>query len=133
MLTPDQRSFLDGHMWAVLATSRIDGSPQQSLVGYVADDAGRIIVSTKSYTAKWRNVLRQPEVSLACVDDRTQLVMYGAAEAIDLDPDRAELSADVFCRLAGGERPDPSSLVAALDEQRRTILRITPRKVVFQT
>ena len=131
VLTPDQRAFLAGHQWAVLATTRQDGSPQQSLIGYTVDHAGRIVLSTKSYTAKWHNALRQPDVSLTVVDGRAHLVVYGVAEAIDHDPDRAELSADVFRRLFGGPRPDPSSLVASLDEQQRTILRIKPRKALF--
>jgi PPOX class probable F420-dependent enzyme len=132
MFTPEQRAFLDSHQWAVLATTRRDRSPQQSLIAYVVDDAARIVVSTKAYTAKWHNALRHPDVSLTVVDGRAHLVIYGVAEGIDHEPDRAELSADVFQRLFGGPRPEPSSLVAGLDEQRRTILRITPRKVLFQ-
>jgi PPOX class probable F420-dependent enzyme len=127
----DPDTFLRDHLWAVLATSRRDGSPQQSMVGFVLDDEGRLVVSTKSYTAKWKNAMRQPQVSLAVTDGRAHLVVYGEAEAIDRDPARAELTADVFARLSGGTRPDPESIVALLDEQRRTVLRITPTGRVF--
>ena len=119
-------AVLREHVWAVLATARRDGSPQQSMIGYVVDGEGRIVVSTKSYTAKWRNVLRQPRVSLTVPDGRAHLVVYGEAEAIDQDPERAELTADVFARLSDGARPDPAAIVGVLDEQRRTVLRITP-------
>lgn len=34
-------------------------------------------------------------------------------------------------RLAGIDRPDPASLVATLDEQERTVIRITPSKAHF--
>ena len=128
---PAQRAFLDAHRWAVLATGRRDGSPQQSMVGYAVDDHGRIVISAKSYTAKWANAVRTPRVSLCVPDDRAHLVVYGTAETIDADPDRAELTADVFAALGDGTRPDPASLVELLDGQRRTIIRITPERVLF--
>jgi PPOX class probable F420-dependent enzyme len=126
----DADAFLRDHVWAVLATARPDGSPQQSMVGYAVDDQRRLVVSTKAYTAKWRNVLRQPRVSLTVPDGRACVVVYGKAEAIADEPERAELTADVFARLSGGERPDPPSIVGALDEQQRTIVRITPTKTI---
>ncbi len=129
---PERRAFLDDHVWAVLATGRDDGSPQQSMVGYVVDEDGRLIISVKSYTAKWKNVSRQPRVSLTVPDGRQHLVVYGTAEAIDSDPLRAELTADVFAALFGGERSDPADLVETLDLQQRTVLRITPVKAMFQ-
>ena len=131
VLTPEQREFLAAHQWAVLATSRQDGSPQQSLVGYTLDPAGRIIISTKAYTAKWHNAIRQPQVSLTVTEGRTHLVIYGMADPVADDPRRAELTADIFSRLSGGPRPDPTSLVPTLDEQQRTILQITPTKALY--
>lgn len=125
----DPDTFLRDHVWAVLATGRRDGSPQQSMVGYCVDDEGRIVISVKSYTAKWRNAQRQPRVSLTVPDGRVHLVVYGEAEMIDADPDRAELTADVFARLSDAPRPEPSSIVALLDEQQRTVLRIAPTKM----
>jgi PPOX class probable F420-dependent enzyme len=129
--TDDERRFLDAHTWAVLATGRRDGSPQQSMVGYTLDDEGRIVISAKSYTAKWHNARRQPRVSVTVPDGRAHLVVYGASEAIDTDPERLELTADVFAALSGGERPDPDSIRQVVDDQQRTILRITPEKVVL--
>lgn len=131
MYTPEQKSFLDEHLWAVLATGRADGSPQQSMVGYVVDGDGRLIISAKSYTAKWKNAVRNPKVSVTVADGRSHLVIYGTAETIDTDPLRAELTADVFSRLTGTDRPEPASLVPTLDEQQRTVLRITPTRVLF--
>ncbi len=127
----EQRAFLAEHVWGVLATSRRDGSPQQSMVGYAVDAEGRLVVSTKAYTAKWHNARRQPVVSLAVADGRVHLVVAGPAETIDADPLRAELTADVFAAISGGERPDPASLAGFLDQQRRTVLRITPTTVHF--
>lgn len=129
---PDHLVFAADHLWAVLATGRSDGSPQQSMVGYVLDDEGRLIVSAKAYTAKWKNAVRQPRVSVTVPDGRAHLVIYGTAETIDADPLRAELTADVFAALSGtGDRPDPATIIDSLDEQQRTVIRITPAKTMY--
>ncbi|MEL0000696.1 MAG: TIGR03618 family F420-dependent PPOX class oxidoreductase [Acidimicrobiaceae bacterium] len=127
----EEREFLDAHTWAVLATGRQDGSPQQSMIGYALDSESRLLVSAKAYTAKWNNARRQPRVSLTIPDGREHLVIYGFAEAIDADPLRAELTAEVFAALSGSPAPDPNNIIAMLDEQRRTVLRITPEKTVL--
>ncbi len=128
---PDQRAFAEDHVWAVLATGRSDGSPQQSMIGYFVDDDGRLVISAKAYTAKWKNAVRQPRVSVTVPDGRAHLVVYGDAEMIEADPLRAELTAQVFATLSGGDAPDPDSIVPMLDEQQRTVIRITPTKTVF--
>ena len=130
MYTDEQRQFLEGHVWGVLATGRADGSPQQSLVGYALDGEGRILVLTQAVTAKWRNALRRPRVSFVVPDGRRYVVVYGTAEAVDEDPERAELSADVLAAVRGTDRPDPASIVEWLDADERRILRITPHKAL---
>lgn len=128
---PEHREYLDTHTWGVLATGRRDGSPQQSMVGYVVDSDGRLVISVKSYTAKWHNAVRRPRVSLVVPDGRRHLVVYGTAETIAADPDRAELSASVFGKLAGTEPPEAATLIGFLDEQQRTVLRISPETSLF--
>ena len=125
------RAFADAHTWAVLATGRKDGSPQQSMIGYGIDDEGRMVISAKAYTAKWKNAVRQPNVSVTVADGRAHLVVYGTAETIADDPLRAELTALAFSALSGEPPPDPDSLIPFLDEQDRTVLRITPTKTLF--
>jgi PPOX class probable F420-dependent enzyme len=131
MYTDQQRTFLSEHRWGVLATGRADGSPQQAMVGYTLDDEGRVLISTQTFTAKWRNALRRPRVSFTVPDGRVHVVIYGEAEAIEKDPDRAELTADVLAVVRGPDRPDPASIVGWLDDNQRTVLRITPRKVLL--
>jgi PPOX class probable F420-dependent enzyme len=128
--TDEQQVFLAEHRWGVLATGRADGSPQQSMVGYALDDAGRILILTQAVTAKWRNALRQPRVSFTVPDGRVHVVVYGSAEPIEADPERAERAADVLAAVRGTDRPDPGSIVDWLDADRRTVLRVTPEKVV---
>ena len=45
---PKHLEFLRSHVWAVLATGRSDGSPQQSMIGYAVDDDLRLLVSAKA-------------------------------------------------------------------------------------
>ena len=123
-----QEAYLRNHKWAVLATGRQDGSPQISQIGYHWDGAD-VVVSIKSFTAKWKNALRQPKIALLVHDDRQQLIIYGTAQCIDQDPERAELTARVFRVLSGN--PDfalDDKFLMMLDEQQRTVLRIIPDK-----
>ena len=129
---PRHLEYARSHLWAVLATGRTDGSPQQSMIGYLVDDEGRLVISAKSYTAKWKNAVRQPRVSVTVPDGRIHLVVYGKAETIATDPTRAELTAQVFGALSGNPAPDPATIVPMLDEQQRVVIRITPDKFVFQ-
>ncbi|MEQ9005827.1 MAG: hypothetical protein RIE74_19900, partial [Pseudomonadales bacterium] len=60
-------------------------------------------------------------------------VIYGTADCIDQDPERAELSARVFRRLTGNaDMTVNDGFIAMLDEQQRTILRIRPEKAYLQ-
>ena len=127
MISAEQDAFLRARKWAVLATGRRDGSPQVSTVAFDWDGK-HLLVSVKSDTAKWHNAKRQPRVALLVHEERKQLVIYGRAEAIDQDPERAELSLPVFRKVMGKAVPEGEAFVRHLDEQKRTILRIIPEK-----
>ena len=131
VFTPEQEAFLKDHVWAVLATGRKDGSPQVSMIGY-AWDGSSILVSIKSYTAKWRNALRQPRVALLVHEGRKQLVIYGRAQALADDPERLDVSRQVFERLSG--KPvdvAEDEFREMLDGQKRTVLKITPESAMM--
>ena len=128
VLTPEQEDFLRSHQLAALATGRKDGSPQLSHIVYDWDGES-IVVSVKSFTAKWHNALRQPQVALLVHDGRKQLVIYGRAEGVADDPERIELTARVMRRLSGN--PDmqvTDDFVNGMNAQKRTVLKITPER-----
>jgi PPOX class probable F420-dependent enzyme len=128
VLSPEQEKYLREHVWAVLATGRQDGSPQVSMMAYEYDGTD-IAMSTKSYTAKWKNILRQRKVALLVHDGRKQLIIYGTAKPVAEDPERLELTRRVRERLRGEPlEVDPAGFAAALDRQQRVALRIVPEK-----
>jgi PPOX class probable F420-dependent enzyme len=131
VLNEEQQAFLRSQKIAVLATGRRDGSPQVSHIVYDFDGHD-IAISVKSYTAKWKNALRQPKVALLVHDGRKQLVIYGRAEAIAEDPDRIALTARVFARLSGKPEIEVTDeFVAGMDAQKRTVLRVIPEKATM--
>ena len=102
------------------------------MVGYAVDDDGRLLISVKSYTAKWKNALRQPVVSLTVPDGRAHLVVYGKAELISSEPALGLDGAGV-CGALWGASSEPSSIVEMLEEQQRTVLRVTPEKAILHS
>jgi PPOX class probable F420-dependent enzyme len=120
------REFLRAHHHAVLSTTRADGRPQLSPVTCVADDEGRIIISTRETAMKTRNLRREPYASL-CVFTNAffgeWIQAEGPAEVISL-PDAMELLVDYY-RKAAGEHPDWDDYRAAMERDQRVIVRVT--------
>ena len=131
-ITEEQKQYLYDHKWAVLATGRKDGSPQISQIAYDFNGAD-IVISIKSFTAKWKNAVRQPKIALLVHDDRKQLIIYGAAECIGEDhAERNSLTLRVFKKLTGDDEMELSDEFAGtLNDQQRTVLRIKPDKVMM--
>ena len=118
--------FLRSHHRAVLATSRADGRPQLSPVLCVADDEGRVLISTRETALKTRNLRRNPRASLCAFTDGffgEWVQIDGDAEIISL-PAAMDLLVDYYRRIAG-EHSDWADYRAAMVRDRRVIVRIT--------
>ena len=118
--------FLRKHHRAVLATSRADGRPQLSPVLCVADDEGRVLISTRETAVKTRNLRRDPHASLCVFTDSffgEWVQAEGDAEVISL-PEAMDLLVDYYRRVAG-EHSDWADYRAAMVRDRRVIVRIT--------
>jgi PPOX class probable F420-dependent enzyme len=121
--------FLRVHHRAVLATSRADGRPQLSPVLCVADSDGRILISTRETALKTRNARRDGHASLCVFTDGffgEWVQVEGDAEVISL-PAAMELLVDYYRRVAG-EHSDWADYRAAMERDRRVILRVTPTR-----
>ena len=122
----EARKFLGDHHRGVLATTRSDGRPQMSPVSVGVDAEGRAIVSSREAAYKVRNLRRDPKVSVCVLPDGFYggrwIQVDGTAEIVSL-PEALELLVDYYRRVAG-EHPDWDEYRAAMQEQRRVLIRI---------
>jgi PPOX class probable F420-dependent enzyme len=126
MKADEAREFIAAHHRAVLATERADGHPQLSPVLCAVDDDGRVIISTRETAVKTRNVRRHPYASLCVLSDGffgEWVQVEGTAEVVSL-PEAMDLLVDYYRRTAG-EHPDWAEYRAAMERDRRVIVRIS--------
>ena len=110
----------------MLATTRSDGRPQLSPVVAAVDAEGRVLVSTREGAIKTRNVRRDPRASLCVFSDNffgDWVQVEGTAEIVSL-PAAMELLVDYYRRVSG-EHPDWADYRAAMERDKRVIMRVT--------
>jgi PPOX class probable F420-dependent enzyme len=118
--------FLASNPRAVLATIRADGRPQLSPVVAAVDDDGLVLISTRETAVKAKNLARDPRASLCVLNDRffgEWVQAEGNAELIHL-PDALPILEDYYRRISG-EHPDWDDYRAAMQREKRLIIRIT--------
>jgi PPOX class probable F420-dependent enzyme len=121
----EARQFVRDHRDAVLMTRRRDASPQLSPVTVAVDDDGMLVVSTRETAVKTKNVRRDPQVSLCVLSEGFYgqwVQVDGRAEIVSL-PDAMERLVDYYRRIRG-EHPDWDDYRAAMERDRRLVLRI---------
>ncbi len=118
------RQFVQEHHRAVLVTFRKDGRPQTSPVAVGADDAGRLVISSRERAYKVRNLRRDPRVSLCVLSDDfwKWAQVDGRATVLSL-PDAMEPLVDYYRRTAG-EHPDWDDYRRAMDREQRVLVRV---------
>ncbi|GLZ05569.1 PPOX class F420-dependent enzyme [Actinomadura sp. NBRC 104412] len=126
---PELLDFVRPRHRALLITTRADGGPQGSPVTCGVDDAGRVVVSTYPERAKTRNARRDPRVSVIVVSDEWNgpwVQIDGTAEVIDA-PGSVEPLVEYY-RNISGEHPDWDEYRAAMIDQGKSIIRVTPER-----
>jgi PPOX class probable F420-dependent enzyme len=121
-------SFLRDNHRAVLATMRRNGRPQLSPVA-CGVDGNAVIISTRETAMKLKNIERDPNVSLCVMNDGffgAWLQIDGRAEVVRL-PEAMDLLVEYY-RSISGEHPDWDDYRAAMERERRCILRIIPER-----
>jgi PPOX class probable F420-dependent enzyme len=119
------RAFIRENHRAVMATRRADGDPQLSPIMCAVDADGRVTISTREAAMKVKNLRRDPRVSLCVLNDGffgDWVQVDGTAEVVSL-PEAMELLVDYY-RLVGGEHPDWDEYRAAMESDRRVLVRI---------
>jgi PPOX class probable F420-dependent enzyme len=120
------RDFLRRHHHAVLATNHPSGRLQLTPVTVGVDEAGRAIVSTRETARKARNLTSDPRATLCVMNDRffgEWVQVEGEAEILHL-PEAMEPLVDYYRRLAG-EHPAWDDYRAAMERERRVLVRVT--------
>ena len=104
--------LLDGKNYAVLATVNADGSPQTSAM-WVGRDGNDLLMSTLQGRVKYRNMLRDPRVSITvheAADPENYVELRGRAE-ITPDPG-GRLDGELSWKYDGKDKdPDPPGAV----------------------
>ncbi|MGH2694795.1 MAG: PPOX class F420-dependent oxidoreductase [Actinomycetota bacterium] len=125
----DARKFLQDNHRAILATYRRDGGIQMSPVLAVVDGDGRVVISSREPAYKVRNLRRDPRASLCLLNDGffgAWAFVEGPAEIVSL-PEAMEGLVDYY-RRAAGEHPDWDEYRAAMEKDRRVLIRIEIEK-----
>jgi PPOX class probable F420-dependent enzyme len=118
--------FISENHRAVLATRRRDGSPQLSPVAAAVDDTGRVVVSSRETAVKAKNLRRDPRASLCVMNDGFYgpwVQVDGAAEVVSM-PDAMD-GLIAYYRQVSGEHPDWDEYRAAMQREKRVLLRVT--------
>ena len=121
--------FIGPRHQMVLMTTRADGRPQASPVTGGVDPQGRIVISTYPERAKTTNARRDQRVSVLVLSDDfggAWVQVDGDCEVID-PPDSVEPLVEYF-RCISGEHPDWDEYRAAMVEQGKSLLRLTPTR-----
>ncbi|MEO7126962.1 MAG: PPOX class F420-dependent oxidoreductase [Nakamurella sp.] len=122
--------FLSANHRAVLATTRARGDAQLSPVLAVADDAGRVLISTRETAVKTRNLRRAPRASLCVMPDAFfggWMQITGPVDIVSL-PEAMDLLVDYY-RRAAGEHANWDDYRSAMTREKRCILVLTPEEV----
>ena len=120
------RDFLANNHRAVMVTHGARGNVQTSPITVGVDEDGYAVVSSRETAYKVRNLRRDPQVTLCVLNDRffgEWIQIDGRAEIVPL-PEAMEGLVDYYRRISG-EHPDWDDYRAAMERDKRVLLRIT--------
>jgi PPOX class probable F420-dependent enzyme len=118
--------FLRSNHRAVMATSRADGTTQMSPVTSGVDSAGRVVVSSRDTAYKVRHLRALPYAAICAFTDGffgEWVQVEGPVDIVSL-PEAMEPLVDYY-RAISGEHPDWDDYRAAMERERRVILRMS--------
>ncbi len=127
--------FLEAPRHAIVGTNRRDGPPQLSPVWYLYED-GRFYISVLVTSAKYRNLRRDPRISL-CVDgghpDARAVMIHGGAELIEAEsPWRDEIIWRITRRYYESDEDARRFREEARDWGQTALIVVTPEKIISQ-
>jgi PPOX class probable F420-dependent enzyme len=125
-------TYLAERRHAIVATNVAGGPPQLSPVWYLYE-AGRFYISVNTETAKYRNLQRDPHISL-CIDagfpDMRSVIVYGTATLIGADaPLQAGMRWRILNRYYQDEEATRRRIDATPDLSRMALIVVTPHRI----
>ena len=118
--------FVRSNPRAVLVTRRRDGRPQTSPVTAGVADDGTVVISSRETAMKVKNLERDPAASLCVLSEAffgPWVQVDGTVGIVHL-PEAMDGLVDYYRRLSG-EHPDWDDYRAAMERDRRVLLRLT--------
>ena len=126
-LTPEVRAFLEEKRFAVMATVRPDGFPQQTVMWYDLED-DFVLLNTLRGRIKDANLRRDPRLSLCIEDDYRYVTLEGVAELIE---DQETAQADIARLAIRYHGPEKGARAAdGFRNQQRVTIHMTIRNVI---
>lgn len=134
-LTPKEiAAFLQAPHHAVVGTNTRDGPPQLSPVWYLYED-GTFYISITTNTAKYRNLRRDPRLSL-CIDggypDYRTVIIYGTAELCTGPAPRLEAIRGRIIRRYYDDEAAARRYAESTRDQSHVLLVVTPARILSQ-
>jgi len=130
-MTEDQvRDFIGRNHRAVLATRRRDGRVQMSPILAGVDDDGSLVISSRETAMKVHNLRRDPYAALCFINDRFfgEWAFAEGSASIESLPGAMEALVRYYRKVAG-EHPDWEDYRAAMQRERRVVIRVTIQRV----
>ena len=121
----DALTFIRTNHQGIIATTRSDGRVAMSPIACTVDGQGRVVVSTRETAMKAKHVARDPHVAICVLNAGffgEWVQVEGDAEVVHL-PEAMDGLVDYY-RSISGEHPDWDDYRAAMERERRVLLRI---------
>jgi PPOX class probable F420-dependent enzyme len=126
MDVPEALDFVRSNHHGIMATTRADGRVAMSPIACTVDGEGRVVVSTRETAMKVKHLQRNPHVAICVLSAGffgEWVQVEGDAEIVHL-PEAMDLLVDYYRRISG-EHPDWDDYGAAMERERRVLVRIT--------
>ena len=134
-MTPEQiEAFLHAPRHAIVGTYPTDGPPQLSPVWYLYED-GRLYISITKDTAKYRNLRRDPRISVCidgCYPDYRTVIIYGTATLVETDESFIQEMRWPIIRRYYENEDDARRYAEASQHLESVLIVVTPDKVISQ-
>lgn len=126
MAEPDSTvmDYVKAHRLALLATQRKSGPPQMTMINYMFDGENYLI-SVRGFSQKAKNLMKRPEATLAIVDGRQQVIVYGKTRVITDFEEVMAMMLDMR-RHAGMPDQDAKEMRESAQREERIVVVFTP-------